>query len=116
MQVVTTQVPVTIRPNSDVNVIVDVIDKLTGAPHPLDGFQGATGFFLNQDQTTLQVSGGVFSNDRGQLVFPINRVNTALLNQGDANSAEFWLDQNGVRSVLQFPGLVNVPAPLINGL
>lgn len=110
--------PITIRPNSDVNVIVDVVEKGTLKPHPIPAleFQGATGFFLNSDNSTLSVSGGVFSADRGQLNFPLTRVMTAALAQGDAQSLEVWFDQAGVRNVLQFNGLLNIPAPLINGL
>lgn len=110
--------PITIRPNSDVNVIVDVLDTPTNKPHPIPAneFQGATGYFLNTDNTTLAVSGGVWSADRGQLNFPLTRVMTAALAQGDAQSLEVWFDQNSIRSVLQFNGLLNIPAPLINGL
>lgn len=106
--------PITIRPNSDVNVIVDILDTPTNSPHPMEGFEGATGFFQNADSTTLAVSGGVFSSDRGQLNFPLTRVMTKALNQGDNNNAEVWFDQNGVRHIVQFLGQVSVPPSIVS--
>lgn len=86
--------------------IVQAADK--SKPVSFSNFQSASGYFANQDGTTLTVEGSLVSEDLGTLRFDLTSQETSNLLAGEERSFEFqFQDDNGVR-IIQFDSNIQI--------
>jgi hypothetical protein len=93
---------------SDVSVTVQLIDKDTGLPLSLQGFQSASAFFQKQDLTETAVSGALVSADLGQVSFSLNNALTLTLNPGDDLDWEVEVIKNDQNVIAQVLGKLSI--------
>lgn len=87
---------------SDAFIETQLVYKGTDNAYEIDGFDGCTGFFKQQGETTpLQVVGTLVSEDLGKLRFDMSAAETNLLASGEELSFEVGLESDsGVLFVL----------------
>ena len=93
---------------SDAYIVTQNFDGPNCCPSEITGFQGATGFFENDDGTTLSASGELLSAVKGQLRFELTAAETALLKASDEASFEFALEDNNGLMFIQFDGKLQI--------
>lgn len=99
---------------SDVSVIVSLTDKNTKAPLSLVGFEGATGFFLKDDDTTLAVTGSLISADLGKVQFDISPSNSSLLQAAEDADIEVEIKRSGKVIIAQILDKIEVSSRLFS--
>lgn len=103
----------TLIKGSDIEIIVDLVNKATRQPVALDGFEGATGYFAKEG-SWYAASGGLHSSDRGQVKLVIPRADSATIDaMPDGADIEVQVDKSGKRIIAQILGSVMIVDSLI---
>ncbi len=90
---------------SDFNFSTQLVLKDdTCCPASIETFQGATGFFENDDGTVLASTGTLISADLATLRFDLSAEETALLKSGDESSFEMSVEDDAGLRFFQFDG------------
>lgn len=92
----------------DVSLTIQLRDSVTKEPFSLGGFTAATGYFANEDGTTLAVSGELVSADLGKVNFILSEVQSALLAAGEESNFEAEIDRGNDKKIVQFIGKLEV--------
>lgn len=110
------QKSVTIIQGQSVSVQVQLLDAnlCPVGPFNLSGLTGCTGFFPAADEPgdSIAVTGILQSADLGVVTFGMDEETTPLLNVGEQQGIEVWVDQGSQRSICQLQNILNVNASL----
>lgn len=87
---------------SDMVIKTQLVNKSTGEPYVINGFEGVTGFFPKDDGTAMSIVGSVASAFQGVCSFSIPASGSIDLEAGDEVSFEQHLEDEKGLTIFQF--------------